>query len=91
MRVTNTAVRWAVCFVALPTLFWLTAPLITRAYRGDPGGFLIADAIVVSLLSSLTAYRSGLGWQGAIRYLITAAIIGVTLTIVVVAVVSSLR
>ena len=79
MRVYDTAWRWALCFMALPAL-WIAVGLGTDLQAV----VMIPAAIVIALLSALTAFRSGLGERGALGYFFgTGCMIGVALAVTI--------
>lgn len=79
MRVTNTPARWILCFLGLPAL-WITGSLAT----GLHAVLMIPAAVVIALLSALTAYRSGRSNLRALGYFLgTGAMMGVAFAIAV--------
>jgi len=79
MRIEGTLARWFVCFVALPAL-WIAGSLGT----GFQAVLMIPAAVVVALLSALTAYRSGRGKRGALGHFFgTSAMMGVAFAIAI--------
>ena len=79
MRVYNTAARWAFCFLALPAL-WIAISLATDLQAV----VIIPAAVVIALLSALTAYRSGRGTRGMLGYfLATSCMMGIAFVIAV--------
>ena len=79
MRVAHTPARWILCFVALPAL-WIAVSLGS----GLQAVLMIPAAVVIAVLSALTAYRSGRGNRGALgHFLGTSAMMGVAFVIAI--------
>jgi Na+-driven multidrug efflux pump len=79
VRVYYTVGRWVFCFLALPAL-WIAVSLGTDLQAV----LMIPAAIVIALLSALTAYRSGRGKRGTLgHFLGTSLMIGVAFSITI--------
>ena len=77
MRITHTIARRVVCFFVLPAL-WAAGSVFT----GWHAVLMIPAAVVIALLSTLTAYRSGRGKPGALGYFLgTGVMLGVAFAI----------
>lgn len=79
--VANTPARWALCFLVLPVI-WIAGSLATGVHAVR----MIPAALLVSLASSLTAWRSGRGVHAVVGYFVgAAALMGVAFAVAVVA------
>ena len=79
MRIANTPIRWAICFLGLPQL-WVAVTLLT----GAMGNLPIVILVGVALLSARTALRSGRDTPAAIGYFLgTGAVIVIEVVIAV--------
>ena len=79
MRVAHALTRRVLCFFALPAL-WIAGSLATDLQAV----LMVPAAVVIALLSALTAYRSGRGNLGAFGYFLgTSLMMGIAFAIAI--------
>jgi hypothetical protein len=82
MRISYSPWRWGLCFFAFPAL-WIAGSLGT----GLQAVLMIPAAVVIALLSALTAYRSGRGKRGALGHFLGTSLMMVVALIIAIAIV----